>query len=63
MPAFRKTSPTQKYYDCLFLAELRRSKSGWVCIGIGGGFQIGKPGGFAIGISGGFHRNAQIGIN
>jgi hypothetical protein len=42
-----------------FMAQLGRSKSDWVCIGMGGGFQIGKPGWFSVGISGGFHRNTQ----
>ena len=42
-----------------FLADPRRSKSGWVCIETGGGFAIGMPGGFEVGISGGFDRNTH----
>jgi len=41
------------------MADLRRSKSGCACIGIGGGFATGMPGGFEVGISGCFHRNTH----
>jgi len=41
------------------MADPRHSKSGWFCIGTGGGFASGMPGGFEVGISGGFDRNTQ----
>ncbi len=45
--------------DRQFMADLRRSKSCWVYIGIGCGFAIGMPGGFQVGNSGGFDWNTH----